>query len=235
MALINIWGDESSQNAHKYMVLGTIWQLPTYAAELERDVQALRRMTGFESEFHWNEMKGHQLVAYKGIVEIFKEYMDQGLLKYRAIVVNQSDRTHKIYSDDDELHFYKMYFWLIYKRLIATNQYDIYLDRKPNSIPGRLTDLKNTLNNRMFGEYRIGNVVRRVEPRDGSQIELQLADVFTGAIAYVRNGFYASVSPNPNNAKYQLVNHIQSTLSIDLSECHGPSQNSGFNIWCFRR
>ncbi|SFI98394.1 hypothetical protein [Thermoflavimicrobium dichotomicum] len=36
MGLITIWGDESSQNAHKYMVLGTIWENPSFAADLER-------------------------------------------------------------------------------------------------------------------------------------------------------------------------------------------------------
>lgn len=238
--LVNVWGDESSQNAHKFMVLGTIWQNPICAVDLERDVQALKKTTGFEKEFHWNELKGHQLTAYKGLVELFKEYADQGLLKYRSIVVDQSDRNHKIYSSDDELHFYKMYFWLIYKRLIPTNKYDIFLDRKPNSIPGRLSDLKNALNNRMIGdslsqrgEY-IEPIVRRVEPRDGSQVELQMTDVFTGAIAYVRNGSY-DAAKNPKNPKRQLVDHIQEIIGVDLASCHGPYESQNFNIWCFRR
>lgn len=235
MALINIWGDESSQNAHKYMVLGTIWQHPACTAELMKDIQDLRNQTFFQKEFHWNELKAHQLNVYKGLVDIFKKYADQGLLKFRALVVDQSDRSHKIYSQDDELHFYKMYFWLIYKRLMISNQYDIFLDRKINRIPGRLSDLKNVLNNKMIGDYGsvAANIVRRVETRDGSQIELQMADVFAGAIAYVRNGHYSlATSSNP---KLQLVDYIERSLQVSLNACHWPNESPKFNIWCFKR
>ncbi|MCL6576674.1 DUF3800 domain-containing protein [Kyrpidia sp.] len=241
MPLVTIWGDESCQNGHRYMVLGTIWQNPVCAADLERDIQNVKRQHRFDKEFHWTEMKGHQFEAYKGLVDVFLKYMSQGLLKFRALVVDQSDKKHKIYSSDEELHFYKMYFWLIYKRLTYRNRYDIFLDRKSNSVPGRLSDLKNALNNKLFNDYfheiiGIGNanIVRRVEPRDGAQVELQLADVFAGAIAHVRNGHF---NPNPgkNNAKSRLILYIQNQLEISLPDCHPPYSNPGFNIWCFRR
>lgn len=244
MALITIWGDESSQNGHKYMVLGTIWQHPSCAADLERDVQNLKRATNFHKEFHWTDLKGHQIKAYKGLIEIFKEYMDQGLLKFRALVVDQSDPIHKEFSEnDDELHFYKMFFWLIYKRLREEHRYDIFLDQKNNSVPGRLSDLKNSLNNKFDKEYYakkgrvfLEHIVRRVEARDGSQVELQIADVFAGAIAYVRNGYYStSKNQNNNNPKVQLVEHIQNTLNISLDSCHKRTESDGFNIWCFER
>jgi len=235
MALINIWGDESSHTGQNYMVLGTIWQNPACTAELMKDIQDLRKQTAFQKEFHWNELRAHQLSAYEGLVNIFKKYADQGLLKFRAIVVDQLDRNHKIYSQDDELHFYKMYFWLIYKRLMISNQYDIFLDRKINKIPGRLSDLKNTLNNKMTGDHGFiaANIVRRVEARDGSQIELQMADVFSGAIAYMRNGHYALA--NQINPKFKLVQYIERTLQISLDDCHWPKESPKFNIWCFKR
>lgn len=235
MALINIWGDESSQNAHKYMVLGTIWQNPVCSADLMKDIQELRKKVSFQKEFHWNELKTHQMSAYKGLIDIFIKYANQGLLKFRALVVDQSDRSHKIFSQDNELHFYKMYFWLIYKRLLVSNQYDIYLDRKENKVPGRLSDLKNVLINKMISNHgRVAaTTVRRVETRDGSQIELQMADVFSGAIAYVRNGHYQLATKN--NPKLQLVDYIERSLHLNLGTCHLPSESPKFNIWCFQR
>lgn len=242
MALVTIWGDESSQNGHHYMVLGTIWQNPNYAAEFERDIQTIKRNSKFDKEFHWQELKGHQLQAYKDLVDVFREYMNQGLLKFRALVVDQTDKMHKIYSGDDELHYYKMFFWLIYKRLLCQNTYDIFLDQKNNSVPGRLSDLQNALNKKIdkdchyngMNSLRKRNIVRRVEPRDGSQIPLQLADVFAGAIAYVRNGHFKS-NPSKNNAKSRLVLYIEEQLGFSLNDCHLPHENQGFNIWCFKR
>lgn len=240
MALIHIWGDESSQNGHQYMVLGTIWQNPICAADLERDVNNLKQSVNFMKEFHWTEMKGHHVSAYRGLVEIFKEYMNQGLIKFRALVVDQTDRSHRLFSDTDELHFYKMFFWLITKRLNEQNRYDVFLDRKSNSVPGRLSDLKDTLNGRFRSDQwanknkiYFGDVVRRVEPRSGVEVELQLADVFAGAIAYVVNGFFEKGKSNEKNPKVILVKHI-----LDLGfpfQCHKSWENPSFNIWCFER
>lgn len=223
MALITIWGDESSQNAHRYMVLGTIWKHPACTAELADDAWKLKKELGFDKEFHWTEVRRHHLPIYRELIRTFKKYKDQGLLKYRCIVVDNSDPLHRIYSPDQELHFYKMYFWLIYNRLIAKNRYDIFLDRKRNKVPGRLSDLKDHLNRKFCAEHPTeNNIVRRVEPRDGTQIELQMADVFTGAVAYERNGFYEKVD-NPKNPKFQMVNMIQDILSIrlDVSQVKG--------------
>jgi hypothetical protein len=239
MALVHVFGDESSQNAHRYMVLGTIWENPVCAANLERDAQDLRREYGFKKEFHWQEIKGHQVRAYCALVDLFKVYADQGLIKFRGMVVDQTDQRHKKYSDNDELHFYKMWFWLLYKRLNDNHTYDVFLDRKSNSVPGRLTDLRNALNNRFANDYwqrhnRFrGNVIRRLEPRSGTEIELQMADVFAGAIAYVRNGFLNGASEK--NPKARLIMHMWDVLGQGSFECHSVSQNPKFNIWCFSR
>jgi hypothetical protein len=239
--LVNIFGDESSQNAHRYMVLGTIWENPVCAADFARDVYNLRRETGFHKEFHWADIKGHHVKAYNGLVEIFKEYMDQGMVKFRAIVVDQSDRRHKVYSPDDELHFYKMFYWMILKRLHDSHDYDIFLDRKSNSVPGRLSDLKNTINNAFANEYfkrhqRFrSDPIRRVEPRDGSQIELQLADIFAGAIAYCKNGSLHAATNRDKNPKVRVLRHMVDVIGPNLLMCHASNESPSFNVWCFTR
>ncbi|MBA4496406.1 DUF3800 domain-containing protein [Paenactinomyces guangxiensis] len=254
MALVTIWGDESCQNAHQYMVLGTIWENTAFTADFERDVHRLKQEMNFYKEFHWSEMKGHQRCAYKGLVDIFNKYMRQGSLKFRALVVDMSDSKNKREGDDEETHFYKMFYWLIYKKLRTGHRYDIYLDRKSNSVPGRYQDLERYLNNRMVQDYIMNvmeekgarhpfvtasfpnSVVRRVEPRDGAQVQLQLADVFAGAIGYVKNGSYANAKQNySKNAKVDVVDHIEKTLQVSLSACHYPNESEGFNIWCFQR
>jgi hypothetical protein len=237
MQVVTMYGDESCQNGHKFMVLGTIWDKTNACEQLEEDVRLLRLETGFQKEFHWTDLKGHQLPAYKGLIDIFQEYKREGKLIFRGMVVDQTDATHKIYSDTEELHFYKMFFWLIYKNLQVGYDYHILLDRKSNSVPGRLSDLKNALNNKWFNDHGISRApVRLVEPRDGSQIGLQLADVFAGAISYVRNGHYEERKiVNPNNPKVQLVDHIQKTLHIDLSSAHASWESPSFNIWRFQR
>lgn len=242
MGLITIWGDESSQNAHKFMVLGTVWQNPICAVDLQREIHDLRMKFSFSKEFHWTEMKKLDFPVYSEAINIFKKYYDQGFIKYRAIVVDQTDPVHREYSPDNELHFYKMYFWLIYKRLRHDNKYDILLDRKRNKVDGRLSDLRNSLNNKCYTDHvnnggkvdEYKNIIRRVEPRDGTQIELQFADIFTGAIAYVRNGSYEKAD-NPMNPKLRIVNYIQEKMKINLREGHPHYINQGFNIWDFKR
>jgi hypothetical protein len=240
MALITIWGDESCQNAHKHMVLGTIWENPNYAASLERDVNKLRDEFDFRKEFHWTEVKGHQRMVYKSLIDIFERYMRQGVIRFRALVVDMSNKRNIRRGDDKELHFYKMFFWLIVKKLKRENRYDIFLDRKSNSVFGRLTDLEFSLNSRMIEDdiihYFFDPVVRRVEPRSGEEIQLQLADIFAGAIAYVVNGFYDEAKKNNSkNAKVDLVDHIENRVGVKLNSSHWITESPEFNIWYFKR
>lgn len=236
MSVITIWGDESSQNGHRYMVLGTIWQKPECKGDLNKEVEQLRNQYNFHEKFHWTDLRRHHLPMCKDLLKIFKKYNDQNLLQYRSIVVDNSDKLHKIYSPDEELHFYKMYFWLIYKRLTSEHKYDIFLHKKHNKVKGRLSDLKNSLNSKYNSDNATTvNIVRRVEPRDGSQIELQLVDLFTGAIAYIRNGHYEKAKNNPKNPKIQMIQMIEEILSVNLSSSHTLKESENFNIWHFKR
>lgn len=167
-----------------------------------------------------------------------------------------SEKKNILNGDDPETHFYKMFFWLIYKKLEKNKKYDIFLDQKSNSVPGRLKDLEQSLNRRMYKDYfekhledikkhkfffakdfpRSAEVVRRVESRDGSQVQLQLVDVFAGAIAFVRNGFYDKAKANnTKKGKADVVDYIEYKLGIKLNSCHGPKESEELNIWCFRR
>jgi hypothetical protein len=145
---------------------------------------------------------------------------------------------HKKWSRDDEEHFYKMWFWLLYKRLAKEHEYDIFLDQKQNKMPLRLQDLHKILNSRWIREHghHTGGkkIVRRVESRDGSQIQLQIADMFAGAIAYKRNGFYEKAREKKTH-KVRLVNFIEDYLNVSLSSCHSSKESDMFNIWCFER
>ncbi|MCP3033444.1 DUF3800 domain-containing protein [Halobacillus sp. A1] len=246
MRLVTVYGDESCQNGHNYMVLGTVWDMGGICSEIELVVTDLKRRRQFKKEFHWSGVKGHHIPVYQELIDIFELYYHEESIRFNAMVVDQSDQSHQNFSDnDDELHFYKMFFWLIWGRMDIANDHDILLDRKTNSVPGRLSDLKNALNNKVVkhhgiqwkeGNFLPRNVVRTVEPRDGSQIGLQLADLFAGAIAYVKNGHYHTRKrANPNNPKVKLVDYIQDKLSIDLRYSHYSYQSPAFNIWRFQR
>jgi hypothetical protein len=182
--------------------------------------------------------------------------MKKGALRFHSLIVDMSEKKNVLKGDDPETHFYKMFYWLIYKRLRQDRKYDIFLDRKSNSVPGRLKDLEQSLNRRMIQDYlkkhfedikkhkpffthhfpRSAEVVRRVESRDGSQIQLQMADVFAGAIAYVRNGFYEKAKINQvKNGKACIVDYIQTKLGVDLHACHSSHEQIEFNLWCFQR
>ncbi|WP_371019040.1 DUF3800 domain-containing protein [Pseudalkalibacillus sp. JSM 102089] len=241
MAIVKMYGDESSQNGHDFMVLGTIWDETNCCDAIEIDVARLKGERGFKNEFHWTDLKRHQLSVYQGLIDIFASYRSSDCFRFCALVVDQNDFAHQLYSDDDELHFYKMFFWLIYRRLDPSKSYGILLDRKTNSVEGRLSELKHTLNQKCIKDHSPflrREIVRYVEPRDGSQIGLQIADVFSGAIAYVWNGHYAAAkmaNPNTKNPKVKLVDYIQSTLGINLQSFHGPEESPNFNIWRFQR
>lgn len=162
-------------------------------------------------------------------------------MSFRALVVDMSNKKNIREGDDNELHFYKMFFWLIYKNLVADSNYsyDIFLHRKNNSVPGRLSDLKNALNNKLISDpefYHGSPYIRRVEPRTGKEVQLQLADLFAGAIAYVLNGSYEKAKRNHSkNAKVELVEYIEQRMGVKLNENHTRKMSRSFNIWHFRR
>lgn len=241
MQIVKVWGDESSQNGHRYMVLGTLWLPAENSSGFEQQISELKSKYNFRKEFHWNKLKNDQLKMYIELIDIVTNQIKSNKIAFLAIVVDQKSRENKIFSPSDELHFYKMYFWLIYQRISFKNRYYIYLDQKNKKKQDSLFDLKNSINLKIHKESvrKNGNkyteFVRKVTEVDSEYLCIQVVDILIGAIAYVYNGHFDLNNKSNSNPKVKLVKHVEMCLGFKLGVSHSQKFSPKFNIWKFSR
>lgn len=225
--LVNIYGDESRQTGHRYMVLGGIWLQADKELEFNERCHKFRaQKTQLLTAFlKWEKATSKSyLDYYKQFVDVFFEFKE---IRFNCIIVD----THKIdytkyHANDRELAFYKFYFFLLSRNVNPENKYLVLLDRRNNKKRERLKDLKERVNNYFISRGRTDeDVVKNIEARDSRLFNtLQLADIFIGSVGYEKEGF--STSP----AKVELSNHIKRKRLAQVAKLRAWK----FNVWAWQ-
>jgi hypothetical protein len=200
-----IYCDESRHSGaagDRYMAIGGLWVPKDRKPSLTREFRDLKRSVGLNSEVKWSKVSSARLDAYKRLADFFLA----GDLNFRVIVVDQTKvDANRFHGGDRELGFYKFYYEMLIKWLLAGNQYVILLDFKQNTGAGRYTTLRTVLERKLKGVAWIGDLT----VIDSCQAPLaQLCDLLTGAVAASWCDGLAAEGP-----KQALAQHVASGLS----------------------
>jgi hypothetical protein len=210
--------DNAVQN--RFMAIGGLWVPRSRKAELTRQFRALRESVGLKGEVKWNKVSSKKLEAYQKLVDFF---FDQPDLRFRVIVVDQSKvNVARFHGNDRELGFYKFYFEMLEKWIIAGDRYLVLLDFKTNKGADRYTSLRRVLENAVKGRAWIDDLT--VIDSYHSPLA-QLNDVLTGATAACWCGL------RPESPKAKLVSHIGERRGASLKAVNGRPSITKFNIF----
>ncbi|EQD30493.1 hypothetical protein B1A_03806 [mine drainage metagenome] len=226
-ALYNVYCDESChlENDHQpVMVLGAVWCRKDEARRLGAELRDLKTRHNARGELKWSKTSAARQSFYLELVDWF---LAASPLHYRGVVVqNKQELNHTAFNQGDhDLFYYKMQFSLLSKILSPDSRYAIYLDIKDTRSRQRLKKLREVLCNNVYDFT--SEMIGHIQNIHSHEAELmQLADYFTGALAYRYRGLQG------NTAKLAVVARLEARLGRSLLAAT-PLREQKFNVFPF--
>lgn len=226
MTTYNVYCDESchlEQDHIPVMVLGAVWCPKDISKRIARDIRAIKEKHGLKPYFEikWTKVSAVKQDFYHELVDYFFDNQD---LHFRALVVpDKSKLDHELYAQDHNVFYYKMFFYVLRNILNNGNRYRVYLDIKDSLGREKIDVLSNTLHNAHYDFDR--KLIESVQHIRSHEVEqLQLTDLFIGAIGYVNRGLQSS------EGKLVLIDHIKRRSHKSLVRSTLPSEQK-FNVF----
>jgi hypothetical protein len=227
--IIEAYIDESSQNKHRFLVLGVVIFRMTSAQKFNDLIATARLPELPQGEAKWTKVSKAKLAAYKRLVDVLFDNPEE--IHFHSLFVDTTQQDHKSYNEgDEEIGFNKEVYQLANKigRLCPDDYFHLYPDyRDTKNSPEELRLILNR------GAAKRGDKrdwpIRRCQFRNSKLTPpLQLTDIITGAIAFQLNGHDKAENANP--AKIELAKYIMQRAGIaDVTK--GTARTGKFTIW----
>jgi hypothetical protein len=224
--LFNVYCDESchlEKDNIPVMVLGAVWCPKNISGKIARDIRAIQVRHGLKSDFEikWTKVSKAKQAFYCEIVDYFFDNPD---LHFRGLVVpDKSKLKHDVHGQDHNLFYYKMFFYVLRNILENGSRYRVYLDIKDTLGREKIDELRKVLHNAHYDFDRQAiETIQHVRSHEMEQ--LQLTDLFIGALAYVHRGLTS------NEGKLAVIERIKQRSGKNLIYSTLPSERK-FNVF----
>ena len=213
----NFYCDESchlENDNFPYMVLSYICS-PYHLSKLHsQNIREMKIRHHFKGEMKWSSLSKSQYPFYNELID----YFFSNNLLFRAIIIDKSQLDHKLFNQDHNLFYDKMYYQLLNKKIDPDNYYNIYLDVKDTNSYLKARNLKIYLE-RDYNNIRNLQIIRSYE----SEL-MQLSDVIMGAINYKLRNL------NKVIAKNNIIDKIERLYGKPLT-IGTPKNEQKFNLF----
>lgn len=233
----HVFIDESSQNAHHYMVLGALVLPGPVAIEAEVEIERLLVAERMHAELKWTKVSAKKLHVYKTLINYhFSTLIPRGA-QFHALIVDCYALDHHTYNEgDSELGFNKFLYNLLFYRVgkpFGINE-RIVVDLDARNSTRDILELQTVLNHRMAkvtGERTRASFARVAFRNSKNSRLLQLADLLSGAIAWHKNDNDAL--PNASAAKCSLADYAASCVGLRRLGATSPKGEVRLSTWNF--
>jgi hypothetical protein len=216
------------------MVIGAISCPLKYAEEINSIIKHIkeeyglgRNKYGVAMELKWTKVSKSKMNMYKKLIDLFFE---KDYLNFRAVIVKEKSKLdHKIFLQDHDTWYYKMYYYLLREIVRLGQQYNIYIDIKDTNSADKVLFLQKVLNRSLYDFY--DETVMRIQTIRSEEVNiLQLTDLFIGALSYINRG------KNSSEAKLEIIEYLKDYSGLDLEHTTLRSdQKFNIFIWTPRR
>jgi Protein of unknown function (DUF3800) len=229
MTIYNVFCDESchlENDKIPVMVLGAVWCPKEISKKLGRDIRAIKIKHGLKPNFEikWTKISESKKEFYLELIDYFFDNPD---LHFRGLVVPDKSRlNHKLFGQDHNIFYYKMFFYVLRNILENGNQYRVYLDIKDTLGRERLKVLSDALHNTHYDFDR--QLIQNLQHIHSNDVEqLQMADLFVGVLGYLHRGM------GSNAGKSAIVRRIRERTQRTLLASTLPSEQK-FNVFVWQ-
>ena len=228
--IAEIYVDESSQNGHRFLVLGGLIIPQSHVGSFCQSIDQARQPELPSSSLKWGRASRTKLAAYKRVVDAFFDPAARHV-HFHTLVVDTSQVNHSRWNDSSrEIGFQKEVYQLAqkFRRIYPQPVFHLYPHQR--STPQATEELRNILNHgaRKKGDNRDWPF-RRVHFRALADcLPLQVVDILLGALAYKLNRHYDE--RGASQARKELCDYILRRAQIhDVSR--DTSMSGKMTIW----
>jgi len=227
--VVNAYFDESriDNPDSNHMVCGGVFVERQYVKQIRKDIRNILIDNDFHAEMKWVKTDSRKIDAYKKVVDYFFD-LPAYKASFNCIVVDKREiALEKYHNGDLELAFYKFIYQLLKKRIKPDTKYYLVFDFKPTKVKERLSNLGSYLDSFLYVEHANSSVIKHIQgyPSD-ENILLQVADLFSGAVAYSFNEETSNKRP-----KRILANYIASKIGREDLKFRSLPNEKKFNVF----
>jgi hypothetical protein len=225
---MNFYCDESSQNAHRFLVLGSLAILKTRTDDLLGKLAAIRSEYKHVREVSWSSVSDYKYALYEKWLDVFSSFANRRVLRMTALVLDTHMPTNRGWDTcDPDLGFNKLIYQLLLHRVgkkYALHRRPIYGYLDSRTTAHEPEELRRILNHGLRKQFGLANNPFRLLVFSDSKSSdlIQLVDLVIGGLAFERNGH--GDKPDARKAKIRLSERIAALQRGGLQ----------FDIWNFR-
>lgn len=210
---LNFYCDESGhleKDRIPVMVLGAVWCEAEKAPEISRRIREIKTKHGLSPNFEikWTKVSPARADFYLDLVDYF---FDDDDLFFRAVVIpDKAKLDHAKNHQDHSTWYYKMIYTMLRVLIDPESENYIYLDIKDTQGGEKVKKLHEVLSTSSADFDR--SIIKRIQQVRSEDVEqVQLADLFIGAVGYANRGLQT------NSAKVALVHRIRERSRLTLT------------------
>lgn len=210
---LDIYVDESCQNAHDFMVLGGAIIHRDRVSEVANRLLELRG--GSSKPLKWTNIKSHKVNDYLATIDYIVEKMDQSHLHFHCLIVdNRKIDNHLYNAGDKETGFNKFVGQFVINKFGRHYPSPLYLYMDSRETPQDTSELRDIYNNQLAARWNVDTApFKRVMFRKYSSTPcLWISDILIGAAAYFKNGRHQRAGAS--QAKLDVGNHVLRRLGV---------------------
>lgn len=227
MSTFNIYCDESSVNnpENLFFTIGAICIPREKKSYLKKKVEELKQKHNIQGEIKWRKISPMIENFALDLVDLF---FQEDFSFFDIVVDKQKMNLKEYHQDDEELAFYKFYYFLLKNKLQKNSQYYIFLDQRNKKDKTRISAVKSFLGYESLVSQKNFSIKHIQEYDSGENIFIQLADFFSGAVSYSFN------TKEQSETKQKILKKIADSLKKDnlqFSSSLGEKKWNNFVIW----
>jgi len=222
----DVFCDESRYLEHdryQYMLIGGVWCERDSRRKINSEIEEIKSKSRFAGELKWNNVTLKKLGFFKKIIRLFFKNKS---LSFRCIVIDKRKLKHDFFNPTgghDEF-FYKMYYYMLNKKIYPTNTYRIFLDFKGKNNSKKINSLQEIIGHTY---YDFSNeIVTLMQSVQSIQFPvLQLTDFLIGAIGYEWNDLDTSV------AKLEICKYLKEKACLNSLKLTTAYKEDKFEVF----
>jgi len=224
MKKYNIYCDESSIN-NKNLLFMWIWAIQVereYKNIVLKNLKELKKQYNYNIEIKWRKVSPKTKDFYLSLVNFF---FDNNLSFYSILINKEKLNLKDYHNNDEELAFYKYYYFLMKNRFISWNDYYLYLDHRIKKDKDRIKKMSEFFEYESQLRQENFNIKHIWEYDSNIHLLIQLADFFIWAVCYQNNDL------NNSETKKEILNLIIQRLWKNDLKFASNLHDEKFNIF----
>ncbi|MEE7504166.1 DUF3800 domain-containing protein [Methylobacterium mesophilicum] len=238
LKLYHVFRDETCQERHRWMALGTLVVPDEHLNDVRSKFTAMKSAMGLQGEIKWEYTNKKLLSRYKRLANAaFSLISKHKVMQFHAMLICMDVVDHEKYNDGIPDLSYSRFFhhlMLKYIKLYGKNtKYYVLFDERNSKVPMR--PFQNSANFAAHRNYNIDHwPFRRLQYQNSkADILFQINDLILGAIGFLRNRKHVLESTK-SSPKAELALHIRRSSPARSFWQDTSEHKLDFTLWALR-